>query len=78
MITTVVNFRLPAAMTLEQAEAAFNESASKYRGLPGLMRKYYLLSEDGLTAGGESGQFRGRVRGSEAGKITPQVADQER
>ena len=52
MITTVVNFRLLAAMTLEQAEVAFNGSASKYRGLPGLVRKYYLLSEDGMTAGG--------------------------
>ena len=52
MITTIVNFKLPAAMTLAQAEAAFNGSASKYQGLPGLVRKYYLISEDGLTAGG--------------------------
>ena len=34
------------------AEAAFNASAHQYRGLPGLVRKVYLLSEDGATAGG--------------------------
>lgn len=52
MITTIVNFKLPAPMTLAQAESAFNGSAPKYQGLPGLVRKYYLLSEDGRTAGG--------------------------
>ena len=52
MITTIVNFKLPKPMTLAQAEAAFNGSAAKYKDLPGLVRKYYLISEDGATAGG--------------------------
>lgn len=52
MITAIVNFKLPAPMTLVQAEGLFNGSAKKYKGLPGLERKYYLLSEDGSSAGG--------------------------
>ena len=52
MITAIVQFKLPKPMTVEQAEAAFNGSAPQYRGLPGLVRKYYLLSEDGGTGGG--------------------------
>ena len=52
MITAIVQFKLPQPITLAQAEAAFNGSAPKYRDLAGLVRKYYLLSEDGGTAGG--------------------------
>ena len=52
MITAIVNFKLPAPMTLAQTEGLFNGSAHKYKGLPGLERKYYLLSEDGSSAGG--------------------------
>lgn len=36
MITAIVNFKLPAPMTLVQAEGLFNGSAHKYKGLPGL------------------------------------------
>ena len=52
MIIAIVNFNLPALMTLAHAEDLFNGSAHKYKGLPGLVRKYYLLSEDGSSAGG--------------------------
>lgn len=52
MITTIVSFKLPVPMTLPQAQAAFSASAPRYKNLPGLVRKYYLLSEDGRTAGG--------------------------
>ena len=52
MITAIVQFKLPQPMTLQQAAVAFNGSAPKYRDLPGLVRKYYLLSEDGGTGGG--------------------------
>lgn len=52
MITTIVQFKLPAPMTVDQAREAFLSTAPKYRDLPGLIRKYYVLSEDGGTAGG--------------------------
>ena len=43
---------------------------------PGKARYSSLLVPDITTI--ESSQFRGPVRGSEAGKIAPQVADTER
>lgn len=52
MITAIVNFKLPAPITLAEAETAFYASVPKYENFPGLVRKYYLLSEDGTTAGG--------------------------
>ena len=52
MITALVLFELPVALPLEKAEALFLQSAPQYRETPGLVRKYYLLAEDGRTAGG--------------------------
>lgn len=52
MITAVVQFKLPAPITLAEATQRFESSAPKYRNLPGLIRKYYVLSEDGRVAGG--------------------------
>lgn len=52
MITAIVEFRLPKAITLEEARQIFLSTAPKYRGMPGLIRKYYFLTPDGTTAGG--------------------------
>lgn len=52
MITAIVQFDLPKPVTLEQATALFEGSAAKYLNLAGLVRKYYILSEDGKKAGG--------------------------
>lgn len=52
MITAIVQFKLPAPMTVDQAREVFLSTAPKYKDLPGLIRKYYVLSEDGATAGG--------------------------
>ena len=52
MITALVQFRLPQPVTREKAQQLFVGSAPKYRETSGLIRKYYLLSEDGGTAGG--------------------------
>lgn len=52
MITALVQFRLPQPVTREKARQLFVGSAPKYREASGLIRKYYLLSEDGATAGG--------------------------
>ena len=52
MITAIVHFPLPAPLTPEEAREVFRSTAPIYRGLPGLVRKVYLLSEDGRTGGG--------------------------
>ena len=52
MITALVQFKLPHPMTTDKAQSVFAETAPKYREVKGLVRKYYLLSEDGETAGG--------------------------
>lgn len=52
MITTLVQFRLQKPITLEKAREIFLSTAPRYRETPGLIRKYYVLSEDGGTAGG--------------------------
>jgi hypothetical protein len=51
MITAIVKFPLPAGTNLEDARAMYEASAPNYENLPGLVRKYYLFSEDG-TGGG--------------------------
>jgi len=52
MITAIVEFKLPQSITSRQAEAIFQSTASKYLGMPGLLRKYYFIAPDGSTAGG--------------------------
>ena len=69
MITTLVQFNLPTALTLAEAIRRFEGSAPKYQNLPGLIRKYYIRSEDGRVAGGiylwESRQAAERVYNGE-------------
>jgi len=52
MITALVQFKLPEPITREKAKEIFSSTAPKYRDVQGLIRKYYVLSEDGKTAGG--------------------------
>ncbi len=52
MITALVQFKLPQPLTREKAREIFSSTAPKYREIQGLIRKYYLLSKDGETAGG--------------------------
>lgn len=52
MITALVQFKLPAPLTREKAQEIFSGTVPRYREVPGLIRKYYLLSQDGGTAGG--------------------------
>jgi hypothetical protein len=52
MITALVQFKLPQPVTVDKAKEIFSSTAVKYREVHGLIRKYYLLSEDGQTAGG--------------------------
>ena len=52
MITAIVQFELPQPISLERAREIFSSTAPKYRETPGLLRKYYILSQNGATAGG--------------------------
>jgi hypothetical protein len=69
MITTLVQFALPSPITLAEATRWFESSAPKYQNLAGLIRKYYIRSEDGRIAGGiylwESRQAAERVHSGE-------------
>src|SRR4051812_11915455 len=51
MTIVVTRFALPARLTPDEAKAIFLSTAPLYRGLSGLLRKHYLLSDDGVTAG---------------------------
>jgi hypothetical protein len=68
-VIAIVSFRLPQKQTLDQATAAFQATAPKYLSMPGLLRKNYFLTEDGMRAGGiylwESRQAAERVYTSE-------------
>jgi hypothetical protein len=56
MITAIVRFPLPSGTSLDTAKSLFEQSAPNYKGLPGLVRKYYLFDE------GDGGQpFGGGV-----------------
>lgn len=52
MITVIATFKLPKPLSLQEAKAIFQSTAPKYQDQQGLVRKYYVLSEDGTTAGG--------------------------
>ena len=52
MITAIVEFRLPETISVARAKQTFLGTAPKYKDMPGLIRKYYFLSEDGSKAGG--------------------------
>jgi len=52
MITTFTTFALPKPITREEARRIFLSTAPTYRGVQGLFRKYYVLSQDGASVGG--------------------------
>jgi hypothetical protein len=53
MITVIAEYTLPKPITnRERAREIFLSSAPKYKGLPGLIRKYYFIGPDGIKAGG--------------------------
>jgi hypothetical protein len=52
MIVTIVTFDLAQPASLAEISKTFQSTAPKYRGVPGLLRKNYFMSEDGRRAGG--------------------------
>lgn len=52
MITAIVRFTMPEAMPLESFTELSEGNAPLYKGMKGLVRKYYVRSDDGLQVGG--------------------------
>jgi hypothetical protein len=52
MITALTSFTLPRPISRDEACAIFRSTAPTYRGVPGLIRKTYVLYPDGVTVGG--------------------------
>ena len=52
MITTITEFKMPNPVSREEAQSIFLSTAPKYQNVPGLVRKCYILSQDGKTVGG--------------------------
>jgi hypothetical protein len=52
MITVITRFAVPTNLNASQMRAGFTQVAPAFRNVPGLIRKQFLLSPDGRTAGG--------------------------
>jgi len=52
MTTSITRFRLPSGIPTEAVKNGFLEVAPKFKHPVGLLRKYFLISEDGKTGGG--------------------------
>lgn len=52
MITVINTIKLSKKVSPDEAKALFLSTAPKYVNLAGLIRKCYILSDDGFTAGG--------------------------
>ena len=52
MITVIVNFPAPDGASVDSMKDAFSLTAPLYKGLPGLVRKYYLFDPESGTGGG--------------------------
>jgi hypothetical protein len=52
MLIAIVSFKLPQPMSLAEATAAFEQTAPRYLGRTGLVRKHYFVTEAGDRAGG--------------------------
>jgi hypothetical protein len=52
MITALVQIKIIKPLSRQKVKDLASESAPRYQPVQGLIRKYYILSEDGKTAGG--------------------------
>jgi hypothetical protein len=52
MITVIVTFQMPQPVAQDEARKIFESTAPRYQEVAGLIRKYYVVSEDGKKAGG--------------------------
>jgi hypothetical protein len=51
MVNVIVNYELASSMTLERVRDYYEQAVPKFEQMPGLIRKYFMLSEDGKIGG---------------------------
>ena len=52
MIVAVVSFQMPKATTPEDMTGPFKAAVPLFQKVPGLLQKYFYVSDDGRRAGG--------------------------
>lgn len=52
MYTAIVQITVPEPLSDETLRSIFETTSPNYLGVPGLIRKYYIVSEDRRTIGG--------------------------
>lgn len=52
MIVAVVTFQMPKATSAEEMSGSFKAAVPMFQSVPGLLQKYFYVSEDGRRAGG--------------------------
>jgi hypothetical protein len=52
MVVAIVSFQMPGATTAEELSGRFKAAAPVFQKVPGLLQKYFYVSEDGRRAGG--------------------------
>jgi len=52
MVVAIVTFQMPKSTTAEEMSAPFEAASPMFRNVPGLLTKYFYVSEDGRRAGG--------------------------
>jgi hypothetical protein len=52
MIIAITNFQLPKPVTRDEARSIFLTTAPTYQGIAGLVRKSYVVADDGNSVGG--------------------------
>jgi len=52
MIVAIVSFQMAKATSAEAMSGAFKAAVPLFQKVPGLLRKYFYVSEDGRRAGG--------------------------
>ena len=52
MTVSITRFQLPTGVPIEAIKEALREVAPEFKHLAGLLRKYFLISEDEKTGGG--------------------------
>jgi hypothetical protein len=52
MVVAIVTFQMPRATTAEEMSASFQAAVPLFQKVPGLLQKYFYVSDDGRRAGG--------------------------
>src|SRR5215813_1361165 len=76
MITSITRFQLPAGIPTETVKNGFREVAHHFKHPCGLLRKYFLISEDGKTGGGVYlWNFMDQARAFSEGVLRPMIRE---